>query len=185
MGRARLTTNEVIPMANIQVQKDNGSKQQTSQTGEIAKSEPYRFADPFRMMRDMFRWDPFREMEPIFPANVMPSFSPDVEVKETNDAYLFKADVPGVKENEINVTLTGNRLTITGERNEEKEEKTETYYSAERKYGSFSRAYTLPEGVDAEHIHADLKNGVLTVAVPKKPEMQPKKIAVKSASSKA
>jgi HSP20 family protein len=175
-------------MANIQVQKDNGSKQQQpEQTNEMARrAEPYRISDPFRMMRDMLRWDPFREMEPIFPsyAAALPTFSPDIEVKETNDAFLFKADVPGVKENEVNVSLTGNRLTISGERNEEKEEKTETYYSAERKYGSFSRAYTLPEGIDADHIRAELKSGVLTVAVPKKPEAQPKKIAVTSAATR-
>jgi HSP20 family protein len=175
-------------MANIQVQKENGSKQQQpEQKNELTRrNEPYRTSDPFRMMRDMLRWDPFREMEPVFPSYMkdLPTFSPDIEVKETNDAFLFKADVPGVKENEVNVSLTGNRLTISGERNEEKEEKTETYYSAERKYGSFSRAYTLPDGIDADHIHAELKNGVLTVAVPKKPEAQPKKIAVKSAATK-
>ena len=163
-------------MANITVQKDNGSK---TQGGEIVRP------DPFRMMRDLFRWDPFREMEPMLSPTMPAAFSPDIEVKETGDAYLFKADVPGVKENEVNVSLTGNRLTISGERNEEKEEKSETYYSCERKYGSFSRSYTLPEGVDAEHIRAELKSGVLTIAVPKKPEAQPKKIAVKSAATKA
>lgn len=140
-------------------------------------------------MRNMLGWDPFREMEPYFPslpAGIqMQGFNPDIEVKETGDAFLFKADVPGVKESDINVTLTGNRLTISGERNEEKEEKTHAYYACERKYGSFNRSYTLPEGVDAGNIHADLKAGVLTVAVPKKPEVQPKKIAVKSAPTKA
>lgn len=162
-------------MANITVQKENGSKAPTT---DLARGN----LDPFRMMRDMLRWDPFREMEPMFSSMPAASFSPDIEVKETNEAYLFKADVPGVKESEINVSLTGNRLTISGERNEEKEEKSQTYYSCERKYGSFSRAYTLPEGIDAEHIGAELKNGVLTVAVPKKPEVQPKKIAVKAAA---
>jgi HSP20 family protein len=166
-------------MANITIQKENGSRQPV-QSGELMRQ-----ADPFRMMRDMLRWDPFREMEPIFPANLQFGFSPDIEVKETAESYLFKADVPGVKESEINVSLTGNRLTISGERNEEKEEKTETYYSCERKYGNFSRSYTLPEGIDAEHIRAELKAGVLTVAVPKVPAAQPKKIAVKSAPTKA
>lgn len=167
-------------MANITVQKENGSKQQS---GEITRP------DPFRMMRDLMRFDPFRdpfhEMEPFFGNIQQYGFSPDIEVKETNDAYIFKADVPGVKETEINVTLTGNRLNISGERSEEKEEKTETWYSRERKYGSFNRAYTLPEGVDGEHIRAELKSGVLTVAVPKKPEVQPKKIPVKPAATKA
>jgi HSP20 family protein len=110
---------------------------------------------------------------------------PDFEVKETKDAYLFKADVPGVKEADIEVTVTGNRLTLAGSRAEEKEEKGDTYYSCERKYGSFTRAYTLPEGADLEHPHADLKAGVLTVAVPKLPEVKPKKVEVKSIPVKA
>jgi HSP20 family protein len=167
-------------MANISVKKEgNGGRQHSS--GEIVRQN-----DPLRMMRDLLRWDPFREMEPLgFPSMQAAMFNPDIEVKETNESYLFKADVPGVKENEINVSITGHRLTISGERHEEKGEKTETYYSAERKYGSFSRAYTLPEGIDPEHIRAELKNGVLTVAVPKKPEVQPKKIAVQSSQNKA
>lgn len=90
-----------------------------------------------------------------------------------------------MKEGDIEVTVTGNRLTITGHRSEETEEKTETYFSRERKYGSFSRSYTLPEGADLEHVHADLKAGVLTVAVPKLPEVQPRKIAVKSVATRA
>jgi HSP20 family protein len=164
-------------MADITVRKEAG---RTPETNIIPREW-----EPFRMMRDLLRFDPFGEMTPLINAEPILTFAPDFEVKETNEAYLFKADVPGVKENDIEVTLTGNRLTIAGTRNEEKEEKTETYYSAERKYGAFSRSYTLPEGADLEHLHADLKAGVLTVAVPKLAEVQPKKIAVKSAPAKA
>src|SRR5581483_5983705 len=160
-------------MADITVRKETGKTPET----HIMPRE----WEPFRVMRDLLRWDPFGEMTPLLKAEPILTFAPDFEVKETKDAYLFKADVPGVKENDIEVTLTGNRLTIAGNRSEEKEEKTETYYSAERKYGTFTRSYTLPEGADLEHLHADLKAGVLTVAVPKLPEVQPKKIAVKSA----
>jgi HSP20 family protein len=162
-------------MADITIRKENGQQQNLAT----------RDYDPYRMMRDMLRWDPFQEMAPLFNNEPTYSFSPAFEVKETKEAYLFKADVPGVKEQDIEVTMTGNRLTISGNRNEEKEEKTETYYSCERKYGTFSRSYTLPEGSDFEHIHADLKAGVLTVAVPKLPEVQPKKISVKAAPTKA
>jgi HSP20 family protein len=165
-------------MADITVRKNNGNI--TPAPGAIAR-EP----DPFRMMRDLLRWDPFKEMAPMWTQELPGEFSPAFEVKETDGSYLFKADVPGVKEGDIDVTVTGNRLTISGSRSEEKEEKQETYYSCERKYGSFSRSYTLPEGADFEHVHADLKSGVLTIAVPKKPEIQPKKIAVKSAATKA
>ena len=157
-------------MADITVRKDNGGQVQASLQSRL---------------QELFKWDPFREMEPVWGANATAAFNPDFEVKETKDAYLFKADVPGVKESELDVTITGNRLTISGQRNEEKEDQNETYYSCERRYGSFSRSYTLPEGADLEHLHAELKAGVLTVAVPRKPELQPKKIAVKSAASKA
>ncbi len=164
-------------MADITIRKNNGG----AQAPAIAPRE----YDPFRAMREMLRWDPFKEMAPIWPGELPGEFAPAFEVKENAESYLFKADVPGVKEADIAVTVTGNRLTISGERNEEKEEKTETYYSSERKYGSFSRSYTLPEGADLEHIHADLKAGVLTIAVPKLAEIQPKKIAVKSLPTKA
>jgi HSP20 family protein len=142
--------------------------------------------DPFRSMRDLLqRWDPFQEMTPLWNSDFQQNFSPAFEVKETNESYLFKADVPGVKEADIDVTITGSRLTISGQRNDEKEEKGETYYSCERKYGVFTRSYTLPEGADWEHVHADLKAGVLTVAVPKLPAIQPKKVLVKSMPTKA
>lgn len=165
-------------MADITVRKDNGS----ASPAPTGKGREY---DPYRAMREMLRWDPFKEMAPLWPAESQSEFSPAFEVKENADAYTFKADVPGVKESDIEVTVTGNRLSISGSRQEEKEEKSETYYSCERKYGSFSRSYTLPQAADVEHIHADLKAGVLTIAVPKLPQIQPKKIAVKSAPTKA
>ena len=165
-------------MADITVRKSNGNAPQ-------APAQITRELNPFRAMREMLRWDPFQEMAPMWPAELPGEFSPAFEVKENQESYLFKADVPGVKESDIEVTLTGNRITISGQRNEEKEEKTDTYYSCERKYGSFSRSYTLPDGADLEHVHADLKTGVLTVAVPKLPQVQPKKIAVNSLPTKA
>jgi HSP20 family protein len=78
--------------------------------------------------------------------------------------------------------MTGNRLTISGKREAEVEERTDTYYACERSYGSFTRAFTLPEGTDGgDRIRADLKEGVLTLLLPKKPELQPKRIEVKVA----
>lgn len=141
--------------------------------------------DPFRMARELLRWDPFREMATIAPTfETRAVFTPSFEVKETKDAYVFKADLPGVKDADLEVTRTGNRLTISGKRDEDREEKTETYYAYERSYGSFTRAFTLPDGIDADQIHADLKDGVLTLVVPKKPEAQPQKIALKTGGEK-
>ncbi len=150
--------------------------------GEVAPILP-RFAEfePLRhVMRDVLSWDPFRTMLPLQMEERVAGFVPDFEVKETKESYVVKADLPGVKEADLEITLTGNRLGIHGKRESEKEEKTETYYACEREYGSFTRAFTLPEGADVEHTRAELKDGVLTVVLPKKPELQPKRIAVKT-----
>ena len=142
-----------------------------------------READPLRWW---MRWDPFREMAPWLgapPAAPEATFSPAFEVKETKEAFLFKADVPGMKETELEVKLTGERLTISGKREAEKEEKDDTFYAYERSYGTFLRAFTLPSGIDADHVHADLKDGVLCVVVPKKAVAQGKTVAIKGADA--
>jgi HSP20 family protein len=133
--------------------------------------------DPFRVMRDVLRWDAFRDAAPTFEAEYR-AFIPRFDVKETREGYVFRADLPGVDDKNLDVSLTGNLLTISGHREQEKREDSDTYYATERTYGSFSRAFTLPEGTDADHVTADLKNGVLVVTIPKKPEVQPKKITI-------
>lgn len=140
--------------------------------------------EPMRLMRDLFGWDPFKEMPATWKQERLVTFNPSFEVKENKESFVFSADVPGVKENDLEITLTGNRLTITGKREAEKEEKTDTYYAVERSYGSFTRAFTLPDGIDAEHLHAELKEGVLTLVVPKRTEAQTRKINVKAAAPK-
>lgn len=160
-------------MANVTVRKEDGSK-----TSAIAAAPPER-VDPWRAMRQLLAWDPFGEMAPFVP-QVPAGFMPAFEIKETKDAYLFRADVPGVKESDLEVTCTGNRLTVSGKRDAEKQEQTDTYYSYERSFGDFKRSFTLPDGVDMNAIHADLKDGVLTLSVHKRPEAQPKKIPILS-----
>jgi HSP20 family protein len=135
--------------------------------------------DPFRMMREVMRWDPFREMAPLFSGDAgKMSFVPDIDIRETPEAYIFKADVPGMKEKDVTVSVTGNRLTISGKREEEKREEKDSYYMLERSSGSFTRSFTLPDGTDWDAIKADMKDGVLTIALPKKPQVQPKQIPV-------
>ena len=155
-------------MADITVKGNGGAS--------VARSE----WDPARWMRDLLRWDPFREMSASLPGIPSLEFAPAFEIKEDKDGYVFTSDLPGVAEKDIEVSRTGNRLTISGKREAEHEEKTDTYYARERSYGSFARSFTLPDGVDGEHIRADLKDGVLRVVVPKKPEAQPQKISIKS-----
>jgi HSP20 family protein len=164
-------------MANISVHKQEGGSQHLTRTPAW---------DPVAWARELLRWDPFREMSPAsaFSYELAP-FAPAFDIKENQDGYVFKADVPGIAEKDLDISRTGNRLTVTGKRESEKEEKGETFYAMERTYGSFTRAFTLPEGVDGEHIHADLKEGVLTIIVPKMPESQPKKIAIKPSEKKS
>jgi len=136
--------------------------------------------DPMRMMREMLRWDPFRQMAPAIGGEL--TFSPSFEVTENADAYLFKADLPGVNRDDIAISVSGNRIQISGKRDEEREEKEETVYTYERQYGSFMRSFTLPDNADLEHAKSELKDGVLTLAVPKKTRQQPKKIAISTGS---
>lgn len=135
--------------------------------------------DPFRVMRDMLRWDPFREMAPVLSAEA-PSYAPAFEVKETKESFLFKADVPGVKDGDVDVNVAGNRLSISGRRDAESEEKSDTFYMYERSYGAFTRTFTLPEQADLGHVKAELKNGELTVVVPKMAAAVAKRIPVAS-----
>lgn len=164
-------------MTNIAVRKENGNK-------PIAATSPESQWEPFRLMRNLMGWDPFREMTP-FVQQIPAGFAASFEIKETKDAYLFKADVPGIKESDLDVTVTGNRLTVSGKREAEKQEQTDTYYTYERSYGDFTRSFTLPEGVDMNSVHADLKDGVLTLSIKKSPEAQPKKISVQTAAKKS
>lgn len=139
--------------------------------------------DPFRMMRDMLQWDPFREMSPFLGGRggeQALAWVPEFEVKETKDGYVFKADLPGVKESDLDISLSGNRLTVCGRREAEEKQEGETFYAYERSYGSFTRSFTLPDDVAADDVRAELKDGVLALVVPRRPEQQPRKIALKS-----
>jgi HSP20 family protein len=157
-----------------------GQQQETRpSTRDVVQRDPLQlmrdFArDPFQMMREMMRWDPFREMMPVMQSQAM--WSPDFDVRETKDSFVFKADLPGTKQDDIEVSLLGNRLQITGRREQEEETKDETYYACERSYGSFTRTFTLPENADSEHISTDFSDGVLTLVVPKQAESKWRKI---------
>jgi HSP20 family protein len=161
-------------MANIAVQKETGPQV------PVPARQLTREWDPFRAMRELLRWEPFGETLPSFRAFEGAVFAPDFDVKETKEGFVFTADVPGVKEGDLDIRLTQNRLSISGKRETEKTEKGDQFYATERSYGSFTRAFTLPEGVQADKINAELKGGVLTLMIPKNPEALPKKIEVTS-----
>lgn len=141
--------------------------------------------DPFQDMRSLLSWDPFRSIR--LPSIPMPEiqFTPAFEVRETKEGFLFKADVPGVREADLDVQLHGDRLVVSGKRETEVSDKNDTYYAYERNYGAFQRAFTLPSEVDIDHARAELRDGVLTVMLPRTAEAQPRKIFVKSGQVKA
>jgi HSP20 family protein len=148
------------------------------------------------MANELTEWKPFREvsrlrreMDRLFEDFFGPTrrafrplleeFAPPVDIEETADKVTVKAEVPGIDAKDIDISLTGDLLTIKGEKKSEKEEKGKNFHLVERSYGSFSRALRLPAAVDADKIEATYKAGVLTVTCPKKEVARPKVITVK------
>lgn len=142
------------------------------------------------------RWDPFSELSRIqdemarafqggthAPENA-PAFRPAVDIVEDKDAILLKAELPGVRPEDIHLEVERNVLTLHGERKNEQKVERDGFYRFERRYGTFARSFVLPETVDGNAIDADMKDGLLTVRLPKKPTEQPKKITVKAGSSR-
>jgi HSP20 family protein len=112
-------------------------------------------------------------------------WAPRVDVEETESALLVKADLPGVKPEEVEITVSHEgTLILRGERKEEKKEEKKNYWRTERFVGQFYREIPLPAGTDPEKVEASITDGVITVTVPKKPEAKPKKVLVKPKASK-
>ncbi|NLT35157.1 MAG: Hsp20/alpha crystallin family protein [Gaiellales bacterium] len=137
------------------------------------------------------RWDPFRELTAlqnevsrllgrgIGEAGERQSWMPSMDVVESDADIKFKAELPGMKPEDIKIEMDENVLTISGERRFEEKVQEDKYYRIERRYGSFNRSIALPQNVQADQIRANYENGVLEVTVPKMEEAKPKKIEVK------
>ena len=142
--------------------------------------------DPWSLMREMMidPWRVFNQMTPWEGGRQLQGWNPSFEVRETDDAFIFKGDMPGLKEDDIDINLVGNNLMISGKRDEEQEKEEGTLHTYERSYGSFSRSFALPETADLDKVSCDLKNGVLTMVVPKKAGSAPhrRKIQIGSGS---
>src|SRR5262249_5079080 len=117
-----------------------------------------------------FKWDEW-------PA--LGEWAPSMDLKETKDSLVVKAEVPGMDSKDIEGSLQENLLTIKGEKGQEKEEKDERYHRVERSYGAFTRSVRLPVGVDASRVSATFKNGLLTVTLPKTPASKETPITIK------
>lgn len=136
--------------------------------------------DAFRMMDALLGWDPVREGGR---AAHLGAFAPTFDVEEVRDAYILKADLPGLSESDVDVTVVGNALTISGKREVEQEREGQRYHALERGYGAFSRSFSLPDGANLDELSANLKNGVLTLHIPKRPEIQPRKISLRKSDA--
>jgi HSP20 family protein len=146
----------------------------------------------------LIRWEPVRELntiqsemnrlfntffEPSTPGNggttvAIRRWIPAMDLVESDDSFVLRADLPGLSEGDVNIELEDNILTISGERKAEHEERKEGYYRVERASGSFSRSLTVPEGVDPEAVEAHFDNGVLEVRIPKPEQRKPRKVAI-------
>lgn len=146
----------------------------------------------------MVRWDPFRELEEMShrlnrvfagpsqltrsaasEAMAMPEWAPAVDIAETAEEFLIKAELPEVKKEDVQVAIEHGVLSIRGERKQEKEEKNKKYHRVERLYGSFMRTFRLPDNVDETKVHAEFKDGVLSVRLAKAAKAMPKAIDIK------
>jgi len=146
------------------------------------------------------RWDPFRDVVAL--QNRMNSlfqdfgrgqsdselvstaaFVPPVDIYEDEHKIVLKLEVPGLKQEDLDIQLENNTLTVRGERKFEKEEKEENFHRIERRYGSFYRAFTVPNTVNTENVKASYDNGVLRVELEKRPEAKPKQIKVQAGSA--
>ena len=149
-------------------------------------------------MSAITRWDPFQNLsslqeqvnrlfETSFPRrsdnSALTAWAPAVDIFETENELVLKADLPDVNEKDLDIRVENNMLTIRGERKFEQEVKEENYLRIERTYGSFSRSFSLPNTVNTEGIKAEYKNGVLTVQLPKRAESKPKQVKVNVTTS--
>jgi HSP20 family protein len=150
---------------------------------EVERWRPRRMMIPWRReLEDVERR--FEDLLPSLPAlwRRLPSWrmewEPAIDVIERDDRFVVKAELPGMKEKDIDVSVVGNRLVLRGERKAESEVKKEDYYYSERSYGSFARSIDIPSDVDARKIEANYDDGVLEINLPKTPGIKPKKVSI-------
>lgn len=138
----------------------------------------------WKPFNELARWD--RDFDHLFrwaaqsQTNGQNQYSPPVDIEERDKDFLLHADLPGITEKDIEITVQDGMLSLSGKREEFREENSQGKLFRERRYGSFNRSFYLGEVVDTEHIEASFKNGVLTVVLPKKAEAKPKEIRIKT-----
>ena len=144
---------------------------------ELSPWKPFGELSPFRKEMDRL-WNRFLGETP-FARTFNEMWSPSVDISETKDDFVVKAELPGLEAKDVNVSISGNVLTIKGEKKAEEEEKDEHYHRVERYSGSFQRVFQLPSGVKADKVEANFDKGVLKVTLPKVEEAKKKEIEIK------
>ena len=129
-----------------------------------------------RMLNDVFSGTDWS-----YPVSATAAWVPPVDVLEQEDAIRIMAELPGVKPEDVKISVEGNVLTLHGTKQQVAEERTERVHRYERTYGAFERSFTLPASVDTQHINANYDNGVLTITLPKAEQAKPRQIAVQVA----
>ncbi len=147
---------------------------------------------------NLVKWNPFRELEDVsnrlnsifggFPVRTesnqemlaVTDWVPTVDISETDTAYLIKGEIPGVKKEDVKVTIEDGMITMRGERRQEKEDKGEKYHRIERSYGSFMRSFRMPDDAEEANVKAEFKDGMICVTLPKSEtaKNKPKQIEV-------
>ncbi len=145
---------------------------------EITPWKPVKELSRFRQEMDKL-WEDFFGRGELLPAEAETAWVPAIDVKETDDAVIVEAELPGMEPKDIDVSVSGDMLIIKGEKKREKEEKGENYYRMETRYGTFSRAIRIPVPVDQDKIEAKYDKGVLKITLPKKEESKAKQIEIK------
>ena len=146
------------------------------------------------------RWEPLRELgslqnemnrlfntvfdTPQPGGSTMRRWMPAMDLVETDDHFVLRADLPGMKEEDVKIEFEDGTLTVSGERKAEHESKNEGYYRVERAFGTFSRSLTLPQGIDPEAVSASFTDGVLEVRIPKPEERKPRRIEIGAGAQK-
>ncbi len=144
----------------------------------LRRREPFREMD--EEMERLFEEWPFRWVTPWSRrALVAREWAPRIDMFDREDKVVIKAELPGMSKEDIDISITGNVLTIKGEHKVEEEVKDEDYYCCERYRGTFYRAIQLPSGLETDKIEANYENGILEITLPKAPEVKPKKVTVK------
>lgn len=147
------------------------------------KESKMTYLEPWGPLRDTVSlrdaMDRLLEDSIVTPAKISTAGMPKIDIKEKKDTVVVKAELPGVVEEDVEVEIAENVMTISGEKKEEKEEEKEGYYYKESHSGSFSRSFTLPSEVKAEKANAEMDGGVLTITIPKVEAKTPKKVTVK------